>query len=77
MGVFITLEEPTREMITEAASAGSYASPGWHKDYPCIQLLTIAELLHGAEVQMPPQFGTFKQAQRERMKQGEQPELGM
>jgi site-specific DNA-methyltransferase (adenine-specific) len=77
MGVFITLDEPTREMITEAASAGSYASPGWHKDYPRIQLLTIADLLHGAEVQMPPQFGTFKQAQRERVRQGEQPELEM
>ena len=27
------------------------------------QILTIEELLHGAEVKMPPQFGTFKQAQ--------------
>jgi site-specific DNA-methyltransferase (adenine-specific) len=77
MGVFITLDEPTREMITEAASAGIYASAGWHRDYPRIQLLTIADLLHGAEVQMPPQFGTFKQAQRERVRQGEQPELEM
>jgi heme-degrading monooxygenase HmoA len=25
---------------------------------------TIEELLHNAEVKMPPQFGTFKQAQR-------------
>jgi len=75
IGVFITLDPPTSEMITEAASAGSYYSPGWRKDYPRIQLLTIAELLHGAEVQMPPQFGTFKQAQRERVSQGEQPEL--
>jgi hypothetical protein len=30
-------------------------------NYPCIQVLTIAELLHGATVQMPPQYGTFRQ----------------
>ncbi|HEY6286786.1 MAG TPA: hypothetical protein VIX20_14085 [Ktedonobacteraceae bacterium] len=30
----------------------------------CIQILTVEELLHGAEVKMPPQFGTFKQAQK-------------
>jgi site-specific DNA-methyltransferase (adenine-specific) len=75
IGVFITLDPPTREMLTEAAEAGSYHSPGWHKAYPRVQILTIAELLHGAEIQMPPQFGTFKQAQKERVNQGEQPEL--
>jgi nucleoid DNA-binding protein len=40
-----------------------------------IQILTIEELLHGEEVKMPPQFGTFKQAQKVD-KQAEQPELG-
>jgi len=64
IGLFITLEQPTREMITEAASAGGYHSPGWNRDYPRIQLLTIADLLRGVEVQMPPPFGTFKQAQK-------------
>ncbi len=29
IGVFLTLEEPTRDMITEAVSAGYYESPGW------------------------------------------------
>ncbi len=62
-GVFITLEEPSRPMLTEAASAGYYRSPGWGRDYPRIQILTIAEFLHGAEVKMPPAHGTFKQAQ--------------
>jgi hypothetical protein len=27
-------------------------------------LLSIADLLRGAEVKMPPAFGTFKEAQR-------------
>jgi site-specific DNA-methyltransferase (adenine-specific) len=64
IGVYITLEDETRDMTTEALKAGFYHSPGWNKDYPRIQILTIEELLHSAEVKMPPQFGTFKQAQR-------------
>jgi site-specific DNA-methyltransferase (adenine-specific) len=61
IGVFITLEEPTRDMVTEAVSAGFYYSPSWNQNYPRIQILTIEELLHNEEVKMPPQFGTFKQ----------------
>lgn len=64
MGIFITLEGATREMDTEAVSAGFYHSPGWGRDFPKIQILTIADLLHGAEVKMPSPHGTFKQAER-------------
>ena len=46
-----------------------------HTDYPKIQILTIADLLKGAKVQMPIQYGTFKQAKRVREVAGEQPEL--
>jgi site-specific DNA-methyltransferase (adenine-specific) len=77
MGVYITLEEPTRDMTTEALKAGFYHSPGWNKDYPRIQILTIEELLHSAEVKMPPQFGTFKQAQRAQQADAEQFKLGL
>jgi hypothetical protein len=54
-------------MKSEAISAGFYTSPDWGQDYPCIQILTSEELLHGAKVKMPPQYGTFKEAQRARM----------
>ncbi len=64
IGVFITLEKPTKPMEKEAWEAGFYQSPGWGKDYPRIQILTIDELLHGAGVKMPPQHGTFKEAQK-------------
>src|SRR6266699_3849798 len=77
IGVFITLEPPSRDMNTEAVSAGFYYSPGWNKDYPRIQILTIDELLHNAEVKMPPQFGTFKQAQRVQQPEALQGELGL
>lgn len=64
MGVFITLEPPTREMVTEAVSAGFYRSPGWGRDYPRIQIRTIEELLDGAGIEMPLSSVTFKQAGR-------------
>jgi len=77
IGVFITLEPPSKDMTTEAVSAGFYHSPGWNKDYPRIQILTIEELLHNAELKMPPQFGTFRQAQRVQQTGAEQAELGL
>ncbi|MBA2364576.1 MAG: restriction endonuclease, partial [Chloroflexia bacterium] len=72
IGVFITLEEPTRDMVTEAVSAGYYHSPGWQQEYPRIQILTIEQLLHGAEIKMPPPHGTFREAQRVRVSDAEQ-----
>jgi len=65
IGVFITLEDPSADMRTEATTTGFYHSPGWHKDYPALQILTIADLLAGrAQVQMPPDVATFKRAQK-------------
>jgi hypothetical protein len=50
----------------------------WHTGVDTIanrcRLLSIEELLHGAEVKMLPQYGTFKEAQRARMG-GEHPQL--
>ncbi|MCE7937084.1 MAG: site-specific DNA-methyltransferase [Chloroflexi bacterium CFX6] len=65
MGVFITLEAPSRDMITEAASAGVYRSPGWGRDFPRLQILTIEDLLRGALVKMPTMSMAYKQARRE------------
>lgn len=77
IGVFITLEPPSRDMLTEAIGVGSYHSPGWNSDYPRIQILTIADLLKGARIQMPMQYGTFKQSRRVQESLGVQAELEM
>jgi len=63
LGVLVTLEPPTRDMQAEAAAAGVYRSPGWKRDYPRLQILTITDLFL-AQVQMPPWAITFKQAER-------------
>jgi site-specific DNA-methyltransferase (adenine-specific) len=63
-GIFITLEPATREMEKEAVTAGSYHSPLVKRDFPKIQILTVEELLNGAEPKLPIVRGTFKQAER-------------
>jgi len=64
IGVFITLEEPSKDMITEAVSAGYYHSNLWQKDYPLIQILTVENLFDGKGINMPASLiSTHKQAQ--------------
>lgn len=78
MGVFITLEAPSSEMLTEAASAGYFTSQAWQKDYARIQILTIEDLLSGKGIEMPPSaYGTFKQAGKVKKEEGKQGELGI
>ncbi len=60
LGIFITLEEPTRDMAQEAITAGTYYSPTWNKTYPKLQILTIQQLLEGCKVDMPPQQPPFE-----------------
>jgi site-specific DNA-methyltransferase (adenine-specific) len=67
IGVYITLEEPTKPMIEEATTAGFYEPehfPGTY--YPRIQILTIQQLLDGKQVQYPRHapVATFKRAPR-------------
>ncbi len=59
----------------EAASAGFYHSPGWDKDYPKLQILSIADLLTGKTVNMPNTSITFKQARKVKEGEAEQPGL--
>ena len=64
LGLFITLEEPTRDMRTEAASAGFYHSEIWQRDYARMQMRTIAELLEGQDFDIPPHPSMYQPAQR-------------
>ncbi len=68
IGVFLTLAKPTREMIKEAASAGIYDAYGIK--CPCVQILTIKELLDGQMPKIPMiDRATFRQARMESKEQ--------
>jgi DNA modification methylase len=69
IGVLISMEEPTKPMKTEAVTAGFFESKTWDRKHPKIQLLTIAELLDGRKIDMPPRRevdATFKKAPKAR-----------
>ena len=75
LGLFISLEPPTRDMRQEAVSAGFYHSPLWERDFPKIQLRTIGEMLAGHGFDLPPGL-TYPPAPRPRRPQGRQGALG-
>lgn len=64
LGLFLTLNEPTREMTREAASAGFYETGG--QKVPRLQILTAQDVLDGKRPRVP--FGHtegFRKAARE------------
>ena len=71
IGLFVTLAEATKPMITEAASAGFYESP-YMGAFPKIQILTIDDLLSGREKPKYPDFSrgglSFKKAKIEQQR---------
>jgi site-specific DNA-methyltransferase (adenine-specific) len=78
IGVLITMRNPTAPMASEAASAGFYASP-WGK-HPRLQILTVEDLLGGAQIDYPNARGanvTFRRAPVLAPKQPAQEELDL
>jgi len=71
IGAFVTLKEPTRPMLREAATAGFY-EPEYlcENRFPRLQILTIEELLAGKKVEYPRlgPAATFKKAERKNKK---------
>jgi DNA modification methylase len=69
IGVLIAMEEPTKPMMKEAAEAGFYKDESAFDTgtYPRIQILTVEQLLNGAQVQYPRLLeATFKKAPKAR-----------
>ncbi len=67
IGVFVTLELATGPMKKEALAAGYYSPEHLVKEHtvPKIQIVTIAELLAGAQIKYPRMLvTTFKKAER-------------
>lgn len=65
IAVLITMQPPSKQMLKEAHEAGFYESP-WGK-HPRLQVVTVAELLEGKGIDLPPlrhTDRTFKRAPR-------------
>jgi site-specific DNA-methyltransferase (adenine-specific) len=78
IGVLISMQEPTAPMRTEAVTAGFHESSNWGRKYPKVQLLTVADLLAGKSIDMPPirqVSTTFKKAPQAKGEEWEQVHL--
>lgn len=65
-GVFITAQNPTRAMESNAAAVGLWANPTTGRTYPRLQILTLAELFQGKRPNIPQmELNVGKSAQRE------------
>ncbi|MBB1074216.1 restriction endonuclease [Rhodoferax sp. 4810] len=63
MAIFITLEEPTKPMRDEALASGVYHYELLNRDYPCIQIVTIQEMMDGvARFELPMTRDVLKTA---------------
>lgn len=62
IGIFITLEEPTKPMRTEAAQKGFYKSVT-EVQYPKIQIKTVDELLRDNHLNIPTRHISHKKAE--------------
>jgi len=60
--LFLTLEEPTGEMIKETKATDPYVSSIWKHEYPKIQILTINDLLKGKRPNIPPSTTVYQEA---------------
>jgi len=64
IGLYLTLEEPTSEMLREAKATDPYVAKRWNHEYPRIQILTIEDLLKGKKPDIPPTVSSFQEAPR-------------
>ena len=67
LGIFLTLNSPTREMEREAASAGVYETHG--QRVPRVQILTAAQIIDDRRPQVP--FGFTESLRRAATEQGD------
>jgi len=79
IGLFVTLEEPTKPMMEEAALAAFYHSELTGRDYQRIQILSIKDLLENGKKPDLPLFvmPAFEKARRVKSASDEQQKLGL
>ena len=68
IGILLTLNPPTKDMITEAAASGFYESDFWKRKYPRLQIITVLDLLNGKRPEMPWGGSPFARAPTEKEK---------
>ena len=67
MGIFITLKEPTKEMIKTAKSAGIYQNKYMSQSYDIISIVTIQEIIEEQkQLSIPLGYEVLKSAEKQK-----------
>jgi site-specific DNA-methyltransferase (adenine-specific) len=69
IGVLFLMHEPTAEMRSEAARAGTWRSKTWNREYPRIQIITVEQAFDGIRVQYSGQDVTLRPTRTDRQPQ--------
>ncbi|NCX95087.1 MAG: site-specific DNA-methyltransferase, partial [Chitinophagia bacterium] len=68
MGIFITLEEPTKPMLQLAKSAGIFTNPLTGQQYPKLAIVTIDAIIKGERLELPQAVQVLKEAGKQKDK---------
>ncbi len=63
IGVFITLDDPTKQMNAEATKMGKYKNPLTEQEFDRISIITIDEILEGERLNIPTSVSVLKKAE--------------
>jgi hypothetical protein len=66
IGILLSLNPPTKDMVTEAAASGFYENDFWKKKYPRVQIITVLDILKGKRPDMPWGGSPFAKAPTEK-----------
>ncbi len=61
LGVFLTRQEPTKQMLKTVIQTGYFEAPYGYK-YPKLQIMTLTEFFSGKQLNLPKENVTFKRA---------------
>ena len=74
IGILITLEDSTKPMRDEASAAGSYHHELLQRDYDCIQIVTIKEIIEGGKrLELPLGIEVLKDAEDKSQAEAQSP----
>lgn len=66
MGIFITLKSPTSPMLIEAKECGVYQHKVMGRSYPCIQIVTVKDILEdGKRLDIPLSLEVLRTAEKQ------------
>jgi site-specific DNA-methyltransferase (adenine-specific) len=66
IGIYLTLDEPSKPMNTEATKMGKYINPLTEQEFNKVSIVTIKELLDGERLNIPTSVDVLKKADLKR-----------